>query len=359
MPANVTPEYKKAQEAFRKARSAADRLHWLKEMLRTIPKHKGTEHLQADIKTRIRELTEELAQPRRKGARAGPLHSVPPEGAAQVALVGPPNAGKSMMHAKLTGSHAESGPYPYTTHTPLPGMLPFEDVLFQLVDLPPVSSEFMEPWMPNALQPAQAAMLVVDLSAPGCVEDVAAIRARLREKRILLTETWDAPIGDEATLPGATDPGGNAADADGDGAAYGGIDDPFQVRLPTLLVANKSDLNPDTEEVRVLEELIGVRYPFLSVSAASGSGLDRIGPFLFRGLGVVRVYTKIPGGPADMRSPYTLFRGATVTDVAALVHRDLAASLRFARIWGSGRFDGQQVGREHPVSDGDVLELHA
>ncbi|MXW48422.1 MAG: GTPase, partial [Gammaproteobacteria bacterium] len=115
MPTNVSPEYKKAEQAFRDAREPADRLKCLKEMLRTIPKHKGTEHLQRDIKTRIKMLTDELAGPRKGGARTGPSHSVRPEGAAQIALLGPPNSGKSQLHHQLTGARSEIGPYPFTT----------------------------------------------------------------------------------------------------------------------------------------------------------------------------------------------------------------------------------------------------
>jgi ribosome-interacting GTPase 1 len=355
MPANLSPEYKKAESEFKQARDPRERLHCLREMLRTIPKHKGTEHLQADIKTRIKQLTEELSGPKKGGARAGPTHAIRPEGAAQVALIGPPNAGKSSLHARLTGSHAEVGPYPFTTKMPLPGMLAHEDIHFQLVDLPPVSADFMEPWFVNALRPADAALLVVDLSDPECVDHVAAIRDRLAERRVTLGERWaTAAKGDE---PAPFGDGGDAdpqAEEDADAPS-----DPFGVHLPTLLVANKSDLDPDPEEVGVLEELLGVRFPAVSTSAETGAGLGEIGPLLFDGLGIVRVYTKIPGHPADTKRPFTVRRGDTVLDVARLVHKEIAESLKFARVWGSGQFDGQQVGADHPVVDKDVVELHA
>jgi ribosome-interacting GTPase 1 len=164
MPTNVTPEYKKAEEAYRKAREPKERLDCLRELLRTIPKHKGTEHLQADIKTRIKQLSEELAGPKKGGRRKGPSHVVRPEGAAQLCLIGPPNAGKSSLHARLTGSRTDIGPYPFTTHLPVPGMLPYEDIHFQLVDLPPVSADFMEPWLINTLQHADGVLLVIDLT---------------------------------------------------------------------------------------------------------------------------------------------------------------------------------------------------
>jgi hypothetical protein len=350
MPTNVTPEFKRAKEAFQKAREPAERLQCLKDMLRTVPKHKGTEHLQADIKSRIKEITEELAGPKKGGARTGPSHTVRPDGAAQVALVGPPNSGKSSLHAALTGSHADVGPYPYSTQEPLPGMLLHEDVHIQLVDLPAIDAQSMVPWMPNALQQANAALLVVDLNLPGCVENVAAIREKLDEKRVSLVHTWPGRL--EPSLLVA-EPGEPPPRADEDDE-----DDPFHVYLPTLLVANKSDVGADADEIEALEDLLGVRFPAVTVSTETGEGLDRIGRLLFEGLNVIRVYTKTPGRPADDDKPYTLFRGDTVEDVARLVHRDIAASLKFARIWGSAKFDGQQVGKDHVVNDGDVVELH-
>src|SRR5262245_4328121 len=330
MPANLSPEYKQAEHAYRAAREPRERLDLLKEMLRAIPKHKGTEHLQADIKSRIKELSDELTGPKKGGARAGHF-TVRREGAAQVCLVGPPNAGKSTLHAALTRSHSEVGPFPYTTKLPVPGMLPFEDIAFQLVDLPPLSPEHIEPGTIGVLQGADAAWLVVDISDPGCTEQTAFIRDALARRKVVLDERWPAPS----------------------------EDDVFTARLPTLLVANKSDLDPDPEEVNVLEELAGVRYPAFAVSATTGQGLEKLAPFLFASLRVVRVYSKLPGKPPDKERPFVVRSGGRVLDVARLVHQDVAATLKYARVWGSGEFDGQQVGPEHRVADGDVVELHA
>ena len=339
MPTNVTPEYKKAEEAYRKAREPKDRLDCLREMLRTIPKHKGTDHLQADIKTRIKQLTEELAGPKKGGRRSGPSHVVRHDGAAQLCLIGPPNAGKSSLHARLTGSRTDVGPYPFTTHLPVPGMLPFEDVHFQLVDLPPVSVDFMEPWLVNTLQQADGVLLVIDVSDPDCLEHVPAVLRRLKEKKIYLTPAW---------------PGLDAGSTD----AAVESDDPFRLDLPTALIANKSDLDPDPEEVETLEELLGLRFPALTLSAETGDGTDALGPFLFEALEIVRVYTKTPGKAADKEKPFTVRRGETIADVAKLVHKDIARNLKFARIWGTEVFDGQQVGPDHVVADGDLVELH-
>lgn len=340
MPANLSPEYKAAEAAFRKARDPRERLDGLREMLRTIPKHKGTDHLQADIKSRIKELSEELEAPKKGGAaRSGPPLVIRPQGAAQLALIGPPNAGKSALHARLTGSHAQVAPYPFTTQFPEPGMMPHEDVHFELVDLPAVSPEHPVPWLAGALQTADACLLVLDLSEPACVEQVQALHAILRAKRVTLSERWPADAKAPATV-----------EAD---------EDPFAIKLPTLMLANKADLVADEDaEVQVFRELTGFGYPALAVSAQTGQGLPEIGGWLFGHLGIVRVYTKTPGKPAEKERPFTLRRGQTIEDVARLVHKDLAHSLKYARVWSRTGMPGQQVGREHPVADGDIVELH-
>jgi ribosome-interacting GTPase 1 len=351
MPANLSPEYKNAQEAFRRAREPKEKLECLREMLRTIPKHKGTEHLQADIKTRVKELTEEVAGPRKGGARGGPELTIRPEGAAQVALIGPPNAGKSTLHACLTGSHAVVGPYPFATKFPLPGMLPYEDIQLQLVDLPPVSADYIEPWLGGTLQNADGVLLVSDLSDPECVEQLEAVERRLKEKKVDLVARVPGREDAVVPVPGASDPA-RAGEEE--------LDDPFRLRLPALLVASKADLYRDPEaELATFRELAPDPFVSLAVSTETGQGLSQLGSALFDLLEIVRVYSKTPGHPPDMSKPFTLRRGGTVQDVALQVHRGLASELKFARVWGpSAEFEGQQVSGDHVVKDKDVVELH-
>ncbi|EYF03663.1 GTPase [Chondromyces apiculatus] len=353
MPANLSPEYKAAEAAYRKARAPDERLVHLREMLRVIPRHKGTEHLQADLKTRIKELGEALSGPK-KGARTGPPVTVRPEGAAQVALLGPPNAGKSRLHARLTGSGAESAPYPFTTRKPQPGMLPFEDISFQLVDLPPISATAMESWVPSALTHADAALLVLDIRDPAALDDLAAIARRLAGKHIrLVPDVLPAPVSGDDAASGADD------DLDG-----------FHLQdLPTLLVATMSDLLGDTPdaadaasaadaELQAFTELTATPFCAIATSAETGAGLDLLGPWIFRRLGILRVYTKVPGQPPDMQRPLTLREGDTVADAAGLVHRGLAGDVKSARLFREPLFRGQHVPRDHALSDGDIIELH-
>ncbi|MCY4454383.1 MAG: 50S ribosome-binding GTPase [Immundisolibacterales bacterium] len=342
MPANLSPDYKAAEVAFRRASDPKERLERLREMLRTIPKHKGTEHLQADIKTRIKQLTEELAAGRKGGSRSGPSHVVRPEGAAQIALLGPPNSGKSTLHDRLTRSHAEAGPYPFTTQFPQPGMIPYEDVNLQLVDLPPITDQYTVPWIVNALQPADAALLVVDVGAPDCMDQLGGLLSALASRKITFVPEWKRAHRTASEAPRDTEE----------------ISDPFAIRLPAALVAARADENPDADdELEILQELLEIGFPSLAVSARTGDGLDALAKWLFEALEVVRVYTKAPGRPPDFGQPFTVRRGDTVQDVARMVHQEIADSLKFGRLWRNAASSGRQVGRDYRVADRDVLEL--
>ena len=147
MPANLTPQYLEAERRFRQATSPDEQLEALEAMMATIPKHKGTEHMRADIRRRMAKVRTEAARSKKAAAKGPTWHHVPREGAGQIALVGAPNAGKSRLLAALTNANPVVAPYPFSTRTPLPGMVPFEDINIQLVDLPPIAPETAEPWL--------------------------------------------------------------------------------------------------------------------------------------------------------------------------------------------------------------------
>ncbi|HET8679797.1 MAG TPA: GTPase [bacterium] len=325
MPANLTPDYLAADRKFKEATTPQQRLAALEEMLSTIPKHKGTEKMQADIKRRIAKLREETQ--RRKGAaRSRPFYHVEREGAGQIVLVGTPNTGKSSILAALTNATPEVADYPFATRVPLSGMAAFEDVQIQLVDLPPISPE-TEAWLYAIIRGADGALVVVDLAAPDILESTDALRGLLAAANIEL-------------IP----PGRPRA----------------QREVPAVYVATKLDDPGAPSVLEVFEEFSGDRLPLLPISAEQGTNLGELRRIMFDMLGVIRVYSKKPGKKADLHVPYILRRGTSVLGAAAVVHKDFAERLKYARLWRrGGEIDGQMIGRDHPLEDGDILELHA
>ena len=312
MSANLSPDYLAAERDYRGAHTPAERIAALEQMLSTVPKHKGTEKLQADLKRRLSQARKETQK--HGPARAAPSYVIPPEGAGQVVLIGPPNSGKSQLLCSLTHARPEVADYPFTTRLPIPGMMMFEDVGIQLVDLPPVSSEFTEPWLPQVVRNADMGVLVVDVNDPAVLDEVEFIAQDLSR--------WRASS-------------------------------------PLLLIANKADLPGAQEDFTALEDLYRDRYQCLPVSAVTGLNLDRFRRFIFDLFGIVRVYTKVPGHKADLSRPFLLRQGQTVLDAARLVHKDFAEHLRFARRFHiSHEHDGLMVERAHVVEDRDILEFH-
>ena len=330
MPANLTPQYMEAEQRFKQAATQQEKVTCLEEMLRVIPKHKGTDKLQADLKRRLSKLRQEAQ--RSSGARRAAGPSVVKEGAGQIALVGLPNAGKSALVGALSKAVTEVADYPFTTRKPIPGMVVYENVQIQLVDLPPISRDYMETWLQQIVRNADALLLVVDVSDGDALEAIEFACATLAEWKIL-------PV-----LPGT-------------------VTDPEElpvgvVERPALLLGAKCD-DPVAEDTwAMIEELYGERWPRLATSALSGHNLEELRAALYDLLGKIRVYTKAPGKKPDLTAPFTLPRGSTVSDVAATVHKDFAVRLKFARIWGKQKYDGQMVQRDYVVQEEDVIELH-
>jgi hypothetical protein len=328
MPANLTPQYFEAERKYREAKTAQEKIHALKQMFAVMPKHKGTDKLQADIKRRISKLHEEIEH----GRKAGRRHSdfIRKEGAGQVVLVGPPNSGKSSIVRALTHAEPEVGDYPFTTQKPAPAMMPYEDIQIQLVDMPPITESYYEGWLSNIIRECDLVLLVVGLDDLDPDGSVKAVLSHLKESGIVLAPEPDAA----EEQP-----------------------DYRTIQKKTRLVLSKSDLGGVNVMLELLRPVVG-KIPAVPVSCSTGEGIGEIGRLIFDWLSVVRVYTKIPGKKADMAKPYVVGKGTTVIEIAGIVHKDFEHNLKFARVWGHAKYEGQPVEKNYELQDGDVIELH-
>jgi len=325
MPANLTPEYEKAEQRYRQARTDEEKLVCLQEMLRLIPKHKGTDHMQADLKRRISQLKKATAK--KNAGKGVDLFHVPRSGAGQVVVVGMPNAGKSALVAAGINAPVKIADHPYATALPTPGMWQYEDVQIQLVDTPPLAPDAIPPGLMGTIRFGELVLFVIDAAGDPL------------EQLEGLLEVFDARDLDTRTIPRSRmDP-----------------DNPRQMSV--LIAANKID-RADHETVETLRQLYAGRFEIVPVSSVTGEGLDRLGRRLWELLDVIRVYTKQPGKPIDLDRPYTLPAGATLEDLAREIHRDLPEMMKYARIWGPGRHDGQRIQRAETLHDKDAVEIH-
>ena len=353
MPTNVTFEYKAAEATYKAARELPERIAGLQEMLRVIPKHKGTDHLCGQLKKKLSQLREEQRTSAKKGGgrRADPGH-VPSQGAGQVVLLGPPNAGKSALLAAMTNAEPEVAAYPFTTRVPLPGMACFEDAPMQLVDAPATEHGAWQPWMASLLRNADLGLLVLDPGAVGVLDALETAQGLAGASKLGFVPAWWAVrevVQDDDEL-----------DEDREVSDEELLDrlEPGRANLPLVIVGNKLDLPGRSDDFEVLGEFLGDDWPMVAVSAGSGTGLDELAAAMWRGLEMIRIYSKPPGKPPSMAEPLLLPVGATVQDLARLIHKDLAERLKFARIWGVGYHDGQRIPRGHVLTDKDVVEMH-
>jgi len=328
MPANLSADYLKAEERYRAATTNEEKLACLEEMFTTLPKHKGTEKMQADIKTRISKLKKEMSGPSKGGAKRTDFFHVEKQGAGQVVLFGAPNCGKSALVRELTGLHTEVAPYPFTTTQPGAGMMEFEDIQIQLVDTPPVSPE-SPGWLFGIMRTADILVWMLDLSDDALLETTEQTAALLQKANITLAGPSSAPS------PSSLAPNPKRC----------------------LRLGSKSDDPQAMDRLAILRELIG-DVEVLPVSVEHHTGLEEFRRRLFQMLEIIRVYTKKPGKPVEFRDPVILPIGATMIDAAHHLHKDIAQNLQFARLWNNAGYDGQRVERGHVVADKDILEFH-
>ena len=333
MPTNLPPQYREAEERFRRERTPQGKLAALQEMLAIMPKHKGTDHLKAHLRSRMSRLMTEVEGPSRagRGGQAEPF-SLPKEGAGRATLVGPTNTGKSLLTVRATGAQTRVGAYALTTQEPVPGMWPLMGIHVQLVDTPPISSPGTQGRLYGLLRNSDVLVVVVDL-ALGPVAQTDEVLSELGEWGFRLL----------------------ARDEERDEAS------PWLTK-PAIVVGNRADLDGALDAYQELEARFGEKFPVVMASAEEDVGVEELGEEIFRALRVIRVYTKSPREKIEefeRTGPIVLAVGSTVGEAAEQLHRDMARSLKYAVLWGrSGKFQGQRVGRGHELTDEDIVELH-
>ena len=330
MPANLPPEYFEAEKRFKQAGTPSEKIAALEDLLSTIPKHKGTDKLRADLRRRLSQLRKEAAS-KKKGGR-GDRYVVQKEGAVQIALVGVPNSGKSSLLACLTNANPVIADYPLSTLVPLPGMMPFEDIQFQLVDLPPIGNEATDGWVSGILRYADAMLLVIDLTEDPDIQ---------AELLIDQLDRWNIHLRTRTEIRKSSDKV------------------PVGVFKRTLVAANKIDLVRMEDDFFKLETKYGHLYQCIAVSALKKENLEELKRALFEVSEIIRVYSKPPGKEPDIATPFTIPKGSTIIDLASFIHKDFLFHLKYARVWGSAKFDGQRVEKNHILKDRDIVELNA
>jgi ribosome-interacting GTPase 1 len=323
MPANLPPTYLEAERRYREAKTTEEKIEALEEMFAILPKHKGTEKMQADIKHRISRHKEE-AQKKTGATKQKSVFAIDKEGAAQVMVIGPPNSGKSSLIACLTNAEPEIAPFPHTTHKPTPGMAPFENIQFQLIDTPPITPEYVDPLMMDLVKRADIVVILLDITAD-LIDQYEQIIEILASHRIF-PEGFDIPDGTRRPI--------------------------FPKKV--IIAVNKVDGSKQGEDYLTFMELTGLTLPTIPLSILNGKNLDSFLKSIYDLSGVIRVYSKNPGKDPDLDEPFVIPRDSTLEDLAGRIHKDFLVKLKYARIWGKSVHDGMMIQRDHVMQDGDI-----
>ncbi|MCK5054755.1 MAG: TGS domain-containing protein [Anaerolineales bacterium] len=328
MPTNLPPEYFAVDKRYRAATTIEEKIETLEELLGTIPKHKGTDHLRSDLRRKLSKL-KDSKQKGKAASRQVSVFSIKKEGAGQAVVIGPANAGKSSLVAALTNAQPEVAEYPFSTWNPTPGMMPIENVQVQLIDTPPLNRDFIEPDLIDMIRRADLALLAIDIQAAP-FDQLEETVAFLESHRII-------PMHRKDDFP----------------------QDRRHTFFPFLVVVNKVDDENLEDDYKVFKELLDDVWHTVPISAATGHNVEQFKWTVFDLLEITRIYSQAPGKAPDLNSPFVMQRGSTIEEFAAQVHQEIASDLKTARVWGSADFDGQMVGRDFVLQDGDVVELRA
>ncbi|MDO5309885.1 MAG: TGS domain-containing protein [Planctomycetia bacterium] len=330
MAANLTPQYLRAEEEYRRAQTLEDELKWLQVMFAEIPKHKASEKMQVMLKTKISDVKKEIEASRGAKKSTGKSVKIPRQGAGTAVIIGGPNSGKSQLLTYLTKAKPEVAPYPFTTQNSTPGMMAWNDVFVQLIDTPPITPDFFESYLYGYIRAAELALLMVDLGDEDGIQQCIDVLTRFKDAKTRLAVE-------------------SGLDEDDVGVSY----------TKTFIVLNKSDLPDYQERLELFHEFCPTPFQEFQISALDGSGVEQLRDAIYHAMNVIRVYTKQPTKKeADRERPFTLKEGSTVFDLCDQIHKDYAQKFKFARVWGANVHDGTVVKGDYVVADQDVVEIN-
>jgi len=320
MPANLPPQYFEIEKKYREAKIPQEKLVYLQEMLAIIPKHKGTEKIQAELKTKISKLKDVMEKSKKGGGASTAWYQVDKQGAGQIVLVGLPNCGKSSLLNYLTNANVEVGDYPFTTLSPQVGMMNFEDIKIQIVDTPPLTDSG-QPWLYAIYRFADIVLIIIDAAEKEAIGQFEMIKQQLNERNIIF---------DNSSLN----------------------------NIKAIILLSKIDIPGAKENIRPFMDRYTNQFSIIPVSIKTGENIESLKKEIFKNLNIIRVYTKKVGQPSVKKDPIVLKIGSTVLEAAEHIHKDFKHKLRFTRLWNDSEYSGQRVEKNYVLKDGDIVEFH-
>jgi len=321
MVVNLPPQYHEKEKELKEAKTPEEKITVLEEMLAIMPKHKSSEKLQALIKSKISKY-KKMMEKSPSTAKKSIVPQIPKEGDAQVVICGPTNSGKSTLLASLTKAKPEIADYPFTTVVPIPGMLQYQDIKIQMIELPSLSLDFTDNWVGDFIRKSNLILFLFDLSSDDLIEEI--------EDAIGVLEKFKVKKEGE-----------------------------FQFFYKILWVGNKIDVPSHKEIKDVFVELYKDKIPyFFEISAKEKINIEKLPEIMFNHLEIIRVYTKIPGKSPDIENPYTIKKGSQLMHLAEIIHKDMVKSFKYARLWRGKTENPIVIGRDYILEDKDIVEIH-
>jgi len=315
MVVNLPPQYHEKEKELKKAKTPEEKISILEEMLSIMPKHKSSEKLQALLKSKISKYRK-IMEKNPSTAKKSKVPQIPREGAAQVVICGPTNSGKSTLLTVLTKAKPEIADYPFTTVLPVPGMLQYQDIKIQMIEVPPLASDFTDNWVGDFIRRADLRLFLFDLSSDNLIEEV--------ENAMSVLEKFK--VKEEGK---------------------------FNFFYKILWIGNKIDIPSYREIKEVFVELYRDKIPQLGKI-----NTEKLPELIFNHLEIIRVYTKIPGKPPDLENPYTIKKSTQLVELAEIIHKDMVKNFKYARLWRKGEEKPLIIGRDHILQDRDIVEIH-